>query len=116
MITLYGIKTCDTCRKARKALDAQATPYRYHDLREDGLSSEQLDRFIDRAGMAALLNTRSTTWRALGATDQQAAKSNAASARELMLAQPTLLKRPLLATPERLIVGFKSDEYASLAD
>lgn len=116
MITLYGIKTCDTCRKARKALDAQGTPYRYHDLREDGLSGEQLDRFVDRAGMTALLNTRSTTWRALDAATQQAAKHDIAHAHSLMLAQPTLLKRPLLDTGERLIVGFKGSEYASLAD
>ncbi|SDM18163.1 transcriptional regulator, Spx/MgsR family [Modicisalibacter muralis] len=116
MITLYGIKTCDTCRKARKALDAQGTAYRYHDLREDGLDGERLDRFIDQAGLQALLNTRSTTWRALDAAAQQAAKQDAASARELMLAQPTLLKRPLLDSGERLIVGFKGSEYASLTD
>lgn len=116
MITLYGIKSCDTCRKARKALDAQHTPYRYHDLREDGLSGAQLDKFIDLAGISALLNTRSTTWRALEATDQQAAKTDDAFARELILAQPTLLKRPVLNAGETLLVGFKADEYAALTD
>ncbi|HET8791298.1 MAG TPA: ArsC family reductase [Modicisalibacter sp.] len=116
MITLYGIKTCDTCRKARKALDGLGTAYRYHDLREDGLSGEQLDRFIDQAGLPVLLNTRSTTWRALDASTQQAAKQDIAHAHSLMLAQPTLLKRPLLDTGQRLIVGFKGSEYAALAD
>lgn len=115
MITLYGIKSCDTCRKARKALDAQGTPYHYHDLREDGLSGEQLDRFLARADLATLLNTRSTTWRALDAADQQAAKTDPGHARGLMLAQPTLLKRPLLDTDERLLVGFRADTYATLA-
>lgn len=115
MITLYGIKSCDTCRKARKALDAQGTPYRYHDLREDGLEGERLDRFVERAGLETLLNTRSTTWRGLDDADRQAAKTDAAQARALLLAQPTLLKRPLLDTGERLLVGFKADDYAALA-
>lgn len=115
MITLYGIKSCDTCRKARKALDGLGTPYRYHDLREDGLSGEQLDRFIAQADLAVLLNTRSTTWRALDDSDQRAARADPRHARALMLAQPTLLKRPLLDTGERLMVGFKAGDYASLA-
>ncbi|MGC3872710.1 ArsC family reductase [Halomonas sp. GXIMD04776] len=114
MITLYGIKTCDTCRKARKTLDAQGTSYRYHDLREQGLDEALLERFIDHAGLGALLNTRSTTWRALAPSEQQAAKDDAARARTLMLTHPTLLKRPLLDTGERLIVGFKSDDYRTL--
>ncbi len=116
MITLYGIKSCDTCRKARKALAAQGTPYRYHDLRDDGLDDALLGHFLDQAGLAALLNTRSTTWRGLDASDQQAAKHDTARARELMLAQPTLLKRPLLDDGQRLVVGFQRDDYAALAD
>ena len=116
MITLYGIKTCDTCRKARKALDAQDTPYRYHDLREEGLSAEQLEAWLARTELATLLNTRSTTWRALAAEEQQAAKADPAHARRLLLAQPTLLKRPVLDTGERLLVGFKADEYAALGN
>nr|WP_298415022.1 ArsC family reductase [uncultured Halomonas sp.] len=114
MITLYGIKTCDTCRKARKALDAQNTPYHYHDLREQGMDKALLEHLIDRVGLAALLNTRSTTWRGLDPADQQAVKNDANSARSLMLANPTLLKRPLLDTGDRMIVGFKRDEYAEL--
>lgn len=115
MITLYGIKTCDTCRKARKTLDAQGTPYQYHDLREDGLSAERLEAWLARTELATLLNTRSTTWRALTAEEQQAAKADPDYARRLILAQPTLLKRPLLDNGERLRVGFKPDEYAALA-
>nr|WP_299243917.1 ArsC family reductase [uncultured Halomonas sp.] len=114
MITLYGIKTCDTCRKARKALDAQDAPYRYHDLREQGLDKTLLEHFIDRIGVTTLLNTRSTTWRGLTPSEQQAAKDDADSARSLMLANPTLLKRPLLDTGDQVIVGFKRDEYTDL--
>lgn len=115
MITLYGIKTCDTCRKARKALDAQGTHYQYHDLREDGLSAEHLEAWLARAELATLLNTRSTTWRALAAEDQQSAKADPTHAQRLILAQPTLLKRPVLDTGERLLIGFTPDDYAALA-
>lgn len=115
MITLYGIKSCDACRKAHKTLDAQGTSYRYHDLREDGLSSEQLDDFLARADLVTLLNTRSTTWRGLDDADRQAAKTDDGHARTLLLAQPTLLKRPLLDTGGRLLVGFQVDAYAALA-
>lgn len=115
MNTLYGIKSCDTCRKARKALDARGIAYRYHDLREDGLDAETLSRFIDRAGLEALLNTRSTTWRGLDDADRQGARDDDAHARALILAQPTLLKRPLLDTGETLIVGRPRDDYAALA-
>lgn len=114
MITLYGIKTCDTCRKARKALDAQGTPYHYHDLREQGLDKTLLEHLIDRVGLTTLLNIRSTTWRALDPADQETAKNDDESALSLMLANPTLLKRPLLDTGDRVIVGFKGNEYADL--
>ncbi|MBZ9558138.1 MULTISPECIES: ArsC family reductase [unclassified Modicisalibacter] len=115
MNTLYGIKSCDTCRKARKALDARGIAYRYHDLREDGLDAGTLARFIDLTGLETLLNTRSTTWRGLDETERQAARDDAERARALILAHPTLLKRPLLDTGETLIVGRARDDYASLA-
>nr|WP_175546929.1 Spx/MgsR family RNA polymerase-binding regulatory protein [Halomonas ilicicola] len=115
MITLYGITTCDSCRKARKTLDAQGTPYRYHDLREQGLEETLLSHLIDLAGLDALLNTRSTTWRALDADERQRAKDDETYARRVMLARPTLLKRPLLDTGDRLIVGFQKDAYAALS-
>lgn len=114
MNTLYGINNCDSCRKARKALDAQGIDYRYHDLRDDGLDRERLTRFLAMDDLATLLNTRSTTWRGLDAAEQQAARSDAEHASALILAQPTLLKRPLLDTGERLLVGLPRDGYAGL--
>ncbi|WP_110675175.1 ArsC family reductase [Salinicola sp. RZ23] len=110
--TLYGIKTCDTCRKARRQLADQGIEYRYHDLREDGLDAELLDRLLTAADWQTLLNTRSTTWRGLDDSDKQ--NVDAVRARELMLAHPTLIKRPLLAQGEGLIVGFDSARYAAL--
>ncbi|ABE57921.1 ArsC family reductase [Chromohalobacter israelensis] len=112
MITLYGIKTCDSCRKARRALDTQGTAYRYHDLREDGLDAERLDAFLARSDWKTLLNTRSTTWRGLDEADKR--DLDAASARALLLAHPTLLKRPVLETPDRLLVGFQAEAYRAL--
>ncbi|KXS39705.1 MAG: hypothetical protein AWU55_80 [Halomonadaceae bacterium T82-2] len=114
MMTLYGIKSCDTCRKARKALDARGIAHGYHDLRADGLDAATLDRFIALAGLETLLNTRSTTWRGLDEAERQAARDDAGRARALILAQPTLLKRPLLDTGETLIVGRARDDYADL--
>lgn len=116
MNTLYGIKNCDSCRKARKALESQGIDYRYHDLRDDGLDRERLTRFLAMAELATLLNTRSTTWRGLDGADQQAARSDTEHAATLILAQPTLLKRPLLDTGEQLLVGLPRDGYAGLAD
>ena len=115
MITLYGITACDTCRKARKTLDAQGIPYRYHDLREHGLDDALLEHFIDRAGLATLLNTRSTTWRTLEADERQRVEQDEGYARRVILTHPTLLKRPLLASDDLLIVGFKKDAYTALS-
>ncbi|MED5499874.1 MAG: ArsC family reductase [Pseudomonadota bacterium] len=117
-ITVYGIKTCDTCRKARRLLEEQGIAYRYHDLREDGLDPRQLDAFLSLADWKTLLNTRSTTWRQLDAADKQ--PLDAERARELMLANPTLIKRPVLQrtnseNDDTLIVGFDPARYAALA-
>ncbi|WP_367379092.1 ArsC/Spx/MgsR family protein [Halomonas sp. PR-M31] len=73
-----------------------------------------LEHLIGQVGLATLLNTRSTTWHSLDPSEQQAAKDSVDSARSLMLANPTLLKRPLLDTGDRVVVGFKRDEYAEL--
>ncbi|GDF27238.1 ArsC family reductase [Escherichia coli] len=65
MVTLYGIKNCDTIKKARRWLEANNIDYRFHDYRVDGLDSELLNGFINELGWEALLNTRGTTWRKL---------------------------------------------------
>lgn len=113
-ITLYGIKSCDTCRKARRLLSARGIDYRYHDLREDGLERQRLEAFMARADWQTLLNTRSTTWRQLDPADKQ--PLDAVRASELLLAHPTLLKRPLLELDDSLIVGLDEARYAALGD
>lgn len=122
MYTLYGIKNCDTVRKARKWLNNHAVEYQFHDFKTDGLNAERLYYFAHILGWQSLLNRNSTSWRQLDA-DQQAALlklqmteplGEDALAIHIILASPTLLKRPILDLDGRLIVGFKSDSYLHL--
>ena len=109
--TLFGIKNCDTVKKARRFLDAQAVNYQFHDYRVNGLSEALLQRFIDTLGWQALLNTRGTTWRKLTA-EEKAAVDNAQAAKALMLAQPALIKRPLLVAADgSMLLGFNETDY-----
>lgn len=112
MLTLYVIKTCDTCRRARKALDEKGIPFQVHDLREDGLSAPLLEHILHRVPLMEVLNKRSTTWRQLAAEEKEHLDAN--SARELLLAHPTLLKRPLLENGDEILVGFRDGDYDSL--
>ncbi|MEE3215295.1 MAG: arsenate reductase [Pseudomonadota bacterium] len=112
MLTLYVIKNCDTCRKAQKALDASGHPYQVHDLRADGVSAAQLEHFLESVAVKTLLNTRSTTWRQLPDDDKQDVDAN--KARELMLANPTLIKRPLLDKGDDILVGYRDGDYDAL--
>lgn len=108
MVVLYGIKNCDSIKKARKWLDQNAIEYRFHDYRTDGLDRALLQRFIDGLGWEALLNKSSTSWRQL--TDAQKTGLDAEKALALMLDMPTLIKRPLLDTESELVLGFKDYE------
>jgi Spx/MgsR family transcriptional regulator len=116
MLTLYMIKNCNTCRRARQALEANGLPYQAYDLREDGLSASLLEHILERVPVMTLLNKRSTTWRNLDDDDKadMDATSHNYQARELMRAHPTLLKRPLLDTGEEILVGYRDGDYDSL--
>lgn len=112
MFTLYGIKNCDTCRKARKAMDGTGIPYQFHDLREDGLSAALLEHILEKVPVVEALNKRSTTWRNLSDEEKEGVDAN--RARELLLAHPTLLKRPLLDTGDEILVGYRDGDYDAL--
>ena len=112
MVTLYGIKNCDTVKKARTWLEAHEVAYQFHDFRQDGLSKTTLSDWIKQLGRDALINKRSTTWRNLN--DKDKAISNDTQALNLLLAQPTLIKRPVLASDKLLLVGFKPQDYQQL--
>ena len=111
-MVIYGIKSCDTVRKARKWLDNSNQNYQFHDFRIDGLDQEKLDNWVDSLGWEKILNTRSTSWRMLN--DQQKKNISAQSAVKLMLENPTLIKRPVLQTDKIILVGFKEVEYEQL--
>lgn len=108
--TMYGIKNCDTIKKARKWLEASGIDYQFHDYRADGLTTSQMQTFIAKLGWQALLNTRGTTWRKLPEA-QRAKITNAEAATALMLAQPAIIKRPLLIAGQQMLLGFNADEY-----
>lgn len=112
MLTLYGIKNCDTVKKARAWLAQHDIAYRFHDLRADGLDAARLQRWVKAVGWETLLNTRGTTWRQLPDADKQAL--DATGAIKLMLAHPTLIKRPVVEHGATVIVGFNAATYSKL--
>lgn len=112
-MNLYGLKTCDTCRKARKALDAAGIGYTYTDVRSDGVSKDVLHHMITKAGRDAIVNTRSTTWRGLDA-DQRKLVENDAGASSLLRDHPTLMKRPIIVLGEAVHVGWTKEVQTAL--
>jgi len=109
MTTVYGIKNCDTVKKALKWLENNAVTFQFHDLRQDGIESADLKQWIDSVGWETLLNRRSTTWRQLGERDKNDIDTNKAIS--LMLDNPTLIKRPVITRGKTVLVGFKETEY-----
>lgn len=109
MATLYGIKNCDTVKKARNWLDRNSINYQFHDFRSDSLDLPLLARLVEQTGWDNLLNRRSTSWRLLADDDKINLTEDKAI--QLMLATPTLIKRPVLDTGNKIIVGFKTELY-----
>ncbi|MEQ1937470.1 ArsC family reductase [Mesorhizobium sp. CN5-321] len=110
LVTIYGIPNCDTMKKARAWLDGHGVAYAFHDYRASGLEPETLDKWVERLGWEVLLNKASTSFRALPERDRQGI--DAARAKALMIANPTMIKRPVLDFDGRLLVGFKPEIYA----
>src|SRR6195952_4666313 len=109
-ITLYGIKNCDTMKKARAWLDGRGLTYRFHDYKAEGITKEKLKHWCDELGWETLLNRAGTTFRKLPDADK--AGLNERKALALMLAQPSMIKRPVLEVGTKLLVGFKPEIYA----
>ena len=107
--TLYGIKACDTMKKARTWLDEQGIPYAFHDYKTAGIDRAHLQRWCAEHGWQTVLNRAGTTFRKLD--DSQKADLDEARAIELMLAQPSMIKRPVLELGDRTLVGFKPELY-----
>ena len=109
---VYGIERCDQVRKARRWLDTHAIEHKFHDFRRDGLDPATLDRWLAHLPWDSLVNRRSATWRKLEAP-RRAAVVDLASARDELLANPTLVRRPVLESGKLLIVGFSDALYGS---
>jgi arsenate reductase (glutaredoxin) len=110
--TVYGIKNCDTIKKARAWLEKNGVEYTFHDVRSDGLDETTLRSWVKSVGWETLLNTRGTTWRKL--PEQDKAGMNEGKAVKLVLSQPSIIKRPVLKKGKQVQIGFKEDEYKKL--
>ncbi|MDO9417792.1 ArsC family reductase [Pararhizobium sp.] len=108
-ITIYGIKNCDTMKKARDWLDGHSVAYVFHDYKASGIDRENLERWCAALGWETVLNRAGTTFRAL--PDDAKAHLDTAKAIALMLAQPSMIKRPVLEGDGHLLAGFKPDVY-----
>lgn len=110
-IVIYGIKNCDTMKKARAWLDKHGVEYNFHDYKTAGIDKDRLARWSKVAGWEVLLNRAGTTFRKLPDADK--ANLTEKKAMALMLAQPSMIKRPVLEIGGKLLVGFKPESYAA---
>jgi Spx/MgsR family transcriptional regulator len=108
---LFGIKACDTMKKARTWLDEHAVSYDFHDYKAVGIDREHLTQWCNEHGWEVVLNRAGTTFRKLD--DERKADLDQSKAIELMLAQPSMIKRPVLDLGDRTLIGFKPDIYAA---
>ena len=108
--TIYGIKNCDTMKKARAWLDSHGVTYAFHDYKAAGIGKDTLKKWSDEVGWETLLNRAGTTFRKLPDADKEGLNERKALA--LMTAQPSMIKRPVLEVSGKLVVGFKPDVYA----
>jgi arsenate reductase len=109
-VTIYGIKNCDTMKKARAWLDDRGVAYSYHDYKSAGVDRGTVERWARATGWETLLNRTGTTFRKLPDKDKEGLTEKKAIA--LMLAQPSMIKRPVLDIGGKLLVGFQPEQYA----
>ena len=112
MIKIYGIPNCDTMKKARRWLDANGLDYEFHDYKKLGVPENRLKTWVRQAGWETVLNKRGTTWRKLDESTRAAISD--ASAIDIMLQNPSIIKRPVLESGELLLIGFREDQYTQL--
>lgn len=110
-ITIHGIKACDTMKKARTWLDDHGVAYAFHDYKTQGIDAATLKAWVKKIGWETLLNRAGTTYRKLAEAER--AGVDEARAIQLMLAQPSMIKRPVLDVDGTLLVGFKPEAYAA---
>ena len=111
-VTIYGIKNCDTMKKARAWLDKRGVEYAFHDYKTEGIAKSRLEEWSMKAGWEVLLNRAGTTFKKLPDSDKENVTEKKAIA--LMAAQPSMIKRPMLYMAGKLTVGFKPEVYEKL--
>ena len=111
-VTLYGIKNCDTVKKARKWLDNHSVPYTFHDFRVDGINKTLVNNFLKQIDIETLINKRGTTWRKL--SDKEKEIKNKTQAIELLFENPTIIKRPVIDVNKKYYIGFCDDTYKTI--
>jgi Spx/MgsR family transcriptional regulator len=112
MIKLYGIKNCDTVKKAMKWMADNGIEYQFHDYKKDGVDKAKLTEFVKKFGFEKLINRKGTTWRQLGEVEQKKI-TNDQFGLELMQEKPSIIKRPILDLGSKQLIGFDVDEYES---
>lgn len=112
MITLYGIKNCDTVKKARAWLDSNAISYRFHDFRADGIDAKSVGDWLKAIGVDTLVNRRGTTWRELDTGLQSLIGTTRTT--DILIEHPTLIKRPVLVTEDGIYCGFSDAQYKKI--
>jgi arsenate reductase len=111
MVTIYGIKNCETMKKSFAWCDARGVEFVFHDYKKQGVDRDRLDQWCQHLGWKSLVNMRGTTWRKL--TPEQHAISTQEEAVALMLEHPSLIKRPIVETGTQLLVGFDPQMFVS---
>ncbi len=112
MITLYGIKNCDSIKKSRRWLDKNSIEYVFHDFRIDGIKKTIIKEFIENIEIKLLINKRSTSWKKLSNKEKLVDKKK--DIIELLIKNPTIIKRPIIKSKDKYIVGFNEEKFKLL--
>ncbi len=110
--TMYGIKNCNTIKKAKTYLETHEIPYEFHDYRSQGIDRTLIEHFLTHFSIDDLLNRRGMTWRQLTDDEKNAVTKDQEKAIELMLAKPAIIKRPILEHNSQALLGFSDESYA----
>jgi len=114
MLKIYGIKNCNSMKKAFDALHAKGLNYDFHDYKKQGIDTDTLKIWLKEIGQDTVLNKKGTTWRKLSEEEQTHALSSEDNLIEALIAQPSLIKRPVLQTSQGFIVGFDEATYQNI--
>ncbi|MDR7017916.1 arsenate reductase [Acinetobacter sp. 3657] len=115
MFKIYGIKNCNSMKKAFDTLQAKGIDYQFHDYKKQGIDAATLEVWLKDIGAEKVLNKKGTTWRKLTADEQALATSTEQNLIEALIAQPSLIKRPVLQTPQGFVIGFDEETYQNLS-